>query len=115
MQMWKFQIIVVMLGVVMVIFSFLVSVEDMKIFEIMVKDKVFMFSEIMVKVGEFFCIKFKNVNLMLVEFEFFKFGFEKVVVGFFDILVNVCVQVFGIYIFFDDFYLKEIIGKVVVQ
>ncbi len=115
MQMRKFQIIAAMSGVAMAIFSFSASAEDMKTFEITVKDKVFTPSEITVKAGEPFRIKLKNANPMPVELESSKLGFEKVAAGFSDILVNVRAQAPGTYTFFDDFHPKETIGKVVVQ
>jgi len=115
MQMRKLQIIAAMSGAVMAAFSFSASADDMKTYEITVKDKVFTPSEITVKAGEPFRIKLKNDNPMPVELESSKLGFEKVAAGFSDILVNVRAQAPGTYSFFDDFHPKETTGKVVVQ
>lgn len=115
MQMRKFQIIAAMSAAAMAVLSFSASAEDMKTYEITVKDKVFTPAEITVKAGEPFRIKLKNANPMPVELESSKLGFEKVAAGFSDILVNVRAQAPGTYTFFDDFHPKETIGKVVAQ
>lgn len=115
MQMRKLQSIAVMSGAVMAAFSFSASADDMKTYEITVKDKVFTPSEITVKAGEPFRIKLKNANPMPVELESSKLGFEKVAAGFSDILVNVRAQAPGTYSFFDDFHPKETTGKVIVK
>lgn len=91
------------------------SAEDVKTYEITVKDKVFTPNQITVKAGEPFRIKLTNANPMPVELESSKLGFEKVVSGFSDILVNVRAQAPGTYTFFDDFHPKETTGQVVVQ
>eukprot|EP01012_Entosiphon_sulcatum_P061236 TRINITY_DN86651_c0_g1_i1.p2 TRINITY_DN86651_c0_g1~~TRINITY_DN86651_c0_g1_i1.p2 ORF type:complete len:117 (+),score=25.43 TRINITY_DN86651_c0_g1_i1:52-402(+) len=91
------------------------SADEMKTYEITVKDKVFTPSQITVKAGEPFRIKLKNDNPMPVELESSKLGFEKVAAGFSDILVNVRAQSPGTYTFFDDFHPKETTGQVVVQ
>lgn len=91
------------------------SADDMKTYEITIKDKVFTPNQITVKAGEPFRIKLTNANPMPVELESSKLGFEKVVSGFSDILVNVRAQAPGTYTFFDDFHPKETIGQVVAQ
>ncbi|MCD2174573.1 cupredoxin domain-containing protein [Rhizobium sp. C4] len=115
MNMRKLQVIAALLAVALGASGFAASADEMKTYEITVKDKVFTPNQITVKAGEPFRIKLKNANPMPVELESSKLGFEKVAAGFSDILVNVRAQAPGTYTFFDDFHPKETTGQVVVQ
>lgn len=111
----KLHVIAAMSAIVVAVSGFAARADEMKTYEITVKDKVFTPNEITVKAGEPFRIKLKNANPMPVELESSKLGFEKVAAGFSDILVNVRAQSPGTYTFFDDFHPKETTGKVVVK
>ena len=114
--MGKLQVIAAMTAAFLTASGFIaVSADDVKTYEITIKDKAFTPSQITVKAGEPFRIKLKNANPMPVELESSKLGFEKVAAGFSDILVNVREQAPGTYSFFDDFHPKETTGQVVVQ
>lgn len=91
------------------------SAAEMKTYEITLKGKAFTPATITVKAGEAFRIKLKNGNAMPAELESSKLGFEKVVAGMSEILVNVRAQSAGTYKFFDDFHPKETVGQVVVE
>lgn len=114
--MGKLQVIAAMTAAFLTASGFVAaSADEMKTYEITVKDKVFTPSQITVKAGEPFRIKLTNANPMPVELESSKLGFEKVAAGFSDILVNVRAQVPGTYSFFDDFHPKETTGQVIVK
>lgn len=115
-EMRKLQFIAALSGaIVMASGPVAASADEMKTYEITVKDKVFTPNEITVKAGEPFRIKMTNANAMPVELESSKLGFEKVAAGFSDILVNVRAQAPGTYTFFDDFHPKETTGQVIVK
>jgi plastocyanin len=91
------------------------SAGDPVTYELTLKGKTFTPAEITVKAGETFRIKLTNANAMPAELESSQLGFEKVVSGSSDILVNVRAQRPGTYKFYDDFHPDEIVGHVVVQ
>jgi plastocyanin len=95
--------------------SIAAKADEMKTYEITLKDKAFTPSQITVKAGQAFRIKMTNGNAMPAELESSKLGFEKVAAGFTDIVVNVRAQSPGTYKFYDDFHPKETVGQVVVE
>lgn len=114
--MGKLQVIAAMTVALLTASGFVAArADDIKTYEITIKDKAFTPNQITVKAGQPFRIKLKNANPMPVELESSKLGFEKVAAGFSDILVNVRAQAPGTYTFFDDFHPKETTGQVVVQ
>lgn len=95
--------------------AMLAAADDMKTYEVTLDGTRFKPDELKVKSGEAFRIKVTNNNKAPAEFESSELGFEKLVPGTFDIVVNVRAQEPGKYKFFDDFRQDKSFGYVVAE